>query len=65
MRFEVKGMTCGHCVRAVEQAVASVDPAAATKVDLASGTVQVDSTAPAGRLAQAIRDQGYEVRAAA
>ncbi len=26
--FKVSGMTCGHCVRAVTEAVKDVDPAA-------------------------------------
>ena len=37
--FQVQGMTCGHCVRAVTEAVKSVDPQAEVKVDLATGKV--------------------------
>jgi copper chaperone len=62
-RFEVKGMTCGHCVRAVTDAVRRVDPAARVDVDLQQGTVEVDSTAEPDRLAEAIRDEGYAVAA--
>eukprot|EP01030_Chromulinospumella_sphaerica_P024841 gene24841-24944_t len=32
-------MTCGHCVRAVTQAVQALDPAASVKVDLGAKEV--------------------------
>ncbi len=60
--FKVDGMTCGHCERTVTQAVHGVDPAAAVKVDLAAGTVGVESKLPADRLAQAIVSEGYPAR---
>ena len=34
--FSVEGMTCGHCVKAVTQAIKSQDPAAEVTVDLAA-----------------------------
>ena len=43
--FQVHGMTCGHCERAVTQAVLQVDPDAQVRIDRASGKVDVDSTA--------------------
>ena len=63
-RFHVSGMSCGHCVRAVTEAVQGIDPSAEVKVDLQAGTVTVDGTADHGRLASAITDAGYEVAAA-
>ncbi|TWO71083.1 heavy-metal-associated domain-containing protein [Caenimonas sedimenti] len=59
--FQVQGMTCGHCVRAVTQAVQSVDPAAEVKVDLASGQVQVQSGGDPAAIARAIEEEGYQV----
>jgi len=35
--FDVVGMTCGHCVRAVTEAVQHVDPTATVQVDLIAG----------------------------
>lgn len=61
--FDVAGMSCSHCVRAVTEAVHEVDPEAGVEIDLASGTVAIDSTSPKDVLAQAIRDAGYDVRA--
>ena len=61
--FEVKGMSCGHCVKAVTEAVRAVDPAARVSVDLARARVDVESNADAVRLRAAIVDAGYEVPA--
>lgn len=63
--FDVAGMACGHCVRAVTEAVQQVDPAATVQVDLKAGQARVESTAPVGKLEDAIREAGYEVQASA
>jgi copper chaperone len=60
-RFDVQGMTCNHCARAVGEAVRRVDPAAKVEVDLAAGRVAVDSVAGRERIAEAIRAEGYTV----
>jgi copper chaperone len=60
-RFEVQGMTCDHCVRAVTDAVRRVDAGAKVDVSLAEGAVGVESAAPRERLAGAIREAGYLV----
>ena len=57
--FKVEGMTCGHCERAVADAVRGVDPTAQVSVDLAGGTVTTDSRAAASQLAAAIVAEGY------
>lgn len=57
--FKVEGMTCGHCVRAVTEAVMGVDPGAKVDVELAAGRVRVDSTAAPALITQAIAAEGY------
>ena len=59
--FKVQGMTCGHCVKAVTQAVQLLDNAAAVSVELDSGKVVINSTVPRERLVEAIREEGYTV----
>ena len=59
--FKVDGMTCGHCVRAVTEAVHGIDPGSKVDVDLAARSVTTDSALPADRLADAIRNAGYTV----
>ena len=61
--FQVSGMTCGHCERAVQNAIAQVDAQAQTQIDRASGKVGVQSTAAREALAQAIQEEGYSVAA--
>lgn len=59
--FQVQGMTCSHCERAVQQAIAQVDAQATTIVDLATGRVVVHSSCTREALAQAIQEEGYAV----
>lgn len=59
--FQVQGMTCGHCERAVQQAIAEVDAQATTRIDRASGQVVVQSQSPREALAHAIQEEGYSV----
>ncbi|MDG9881221.1 heavy-metal-associated domain-containing protein [Pseudomonas putida CSV86] len=60
--FNVEGMTCGHCVKAVTNAVQREDAAAEVKVDLAQKQVSVKSELPAEQILELIRDEGYEAR---
>ncbi|MDB5851721.1 MAG: heavy metal transport/detoxification protein [Rhodoferax sp.] len=60
-QFQVQGMTCGHCERAVTQAVHQIDPQAQVRIARSSGAVEVVSDQPRGALAQAIADEGYQV----
>ena len=39
--LKVNGMSCGHCVKAVEGSVGELEGVNSVKVDLASGTVAV------------------------
>ncbi len=58
--LKVAGMTCGHCERAVIEAIHGIDPRAQVELDLAAGTVTTDSMAAAERLAAAIGAEGYQ-----
>lgn len=58
--FDVRGMTCGHCVKAVTASIHEIDPAAKVDVDLATAVVKVESDQPADAIAKAIVEAGYE-----
>ena len=60
-QFDVQGMSCSHCERAVTQAVQALDPQAQVAVDLAAGRVTIQSTQARDALAQAIAQEGYTV----
>jgi copper chaperone len=62
--FTVTGMTCGHCERAVKQALQRLDPKAQVSVDRQAQRVQVNSELARQALAQAIAEEGYGVEAA-
>lgn len=53
-------MTCGHCVRAVTQAVQAVDAQAQVQVDLDAHRVRIESDQPVDRFRQALAEEGYE-----
>ncbi len=57
--FDLPNMTCGHCVRAVTEAVHAVDPAAEVRADLATHRVEVDSPLPREQLATRLAEAGY------
>ena len=58
--FEVRDMTCGHCVSTISRALQDADQGARVQIDLASQRVQVEpATADAAALADAIREAGY------
>ena len=59
--FTVEGVTCGHCVKAVTQAVQSQDPTAEVKVDLAAKQVSVQSQLSREAIAGLIKEEGYSV----
>ena len=60
--FNVQGMSCGHCVKAITNAVQAKDPAASVRVDLAAQEVGVESALSADQVIEAIREEGYEVK---
>ncbi|CAM3867257.1 copper chaperone CopZ [Alkalicoccus chagannorensis] len=62
--LKVEGMTCGHCVSAVEGSVGSLSGVESVKVNLDQGQVNVSyDTAQVSEEAikEAIDDQGFDV----
>lgn len=61
---EIGGMSCGHCVKAVKDALAELDGVTTEEVRIGRATVSFDeSTIPADSIAEKIRDAGYTVLA--
>jgi copper chaperone len=59
--FEVRGMSCAHCVTAITSAVSALPGVTGVDVDLAGGAVRVDGTPLATAVAAAIEEAGYEL----
>jgi copper chaperone len=61
--FEVTGMTCGHCVMTVTEAISAVAGVSGVQVDLASGrAVVTGSQVDASAVADAVAAAGYGTR---
>lgn len=59
--FTVTGMTCAHCVAAVEAEVGAVPGVAAVRADLASGHLEVraDPSVDPAAVRAAVEEAGY------
>ena len=62
--MDIDGMTCGHCVRSVDAALKELAGVTVEQVAVGQATVSFDPAATTtDRIAQAIADEGYSVRA--
>ena len=61
--FRVKGMTCGHCVNSVKEAISELEGVRRVDVDLDKGqaTVSSDSDLDAQAVKAAVEEAGYEL----
>ena len=61
--YDVKGMTCDHCVNAVSSEIAGLDGVTSVEVDLGTGRVTVTSDAPLAddAVRDAVDEAGYEL----
>ncbi|MEC0668379.1 copper chaperone CopZ [Priestia flexa] len=62
--LSVQGMSCGHCVKAVEGALSELSGVKSVKVNLESATVEVEydeSKVSLETIKESIDDQGYDV----
>ena len=59
--FQVTGMTCGHCQRAVTEEISGIPGIRGVIVDLATGNVTVTAVQPVDRtdVAHAVGEVGY------
>ena len=63
VEIKVRGMHCNHCVEKIKRFVGEVSGVSKVEVDLDSGIVAVDFSAPATleAIKEAILDSGFEV----
>ncbi|MBZ5751140.1 MULTISPECIES: copper chaperone CopZ [Metabacillus] len=62
--LSVQGMSCGHCVNAIEGSVGQVDGVNQVNVKLDSAQVEVlfnESQVSIDKIKETIEDQGYEI----
>lgn len=65
LHLTISGMTCGHCVAAVERALDGVPGVAGRKVSIGAAEVEYDParTGPQ-RITAAVREMGYPAESA-
>lgn len=61
--YQVQGMTCGHCVKAVSGEIGALPGVTDVQVDLTSGQVTVTSDQPleSDTVRAAVDEAGYEL----
>lgn len=59
--YDVKGMTCDHCVRAVTEEIGAVEGVASVDVNLAEGKAVVVGDADPEAVRAAVDEAGFEV----
>jgi len=62
--LNVQGMSCGHCVKAVEGSVGKLEGVTQVNVNLADAIVEVsftESQVSLEKIKETIEDQGYDV----
>jgi copper chaperone len=61
--YTVTGMTCAHCVHAIQTEVGRIAGVTSVDVDLATGRIQVHADREPSReeLASAIHEAGYDL----
>ena len=66
LKLEVSGMSCGHCVSAVRDALGAVPGVIVDSVSVGSASITYDeSQTNVGELVDAIAEAGYEANEAA
>jgi len=61
--IKIEGMSCNHCVMAVQKALSGIDGARNVNVDLQKGEATFDEAAPVDMNAvrEAVKKAGYHV----
>lgn len=59
LTFTVPDMSCGHCVKAITNAITALDAGAKVTTDLETKVVTVDTTVEQAAIAAALTEEGY------
>ena len=59
--FNVQGMTCAHCERAVTNAIQALDAQARVRIDRQSGVVEIEGDLSESAIREAVEQEGYQV----
>ncbi|WP_055667289.1 heavy-metal-associated domain-containing protein [Desnuesiella massiliensis] len=57
----IEGMSCGHCVKHVKEALSELEGVSSVDVDLASKSAILEGEVSEDKIKFAVEDAGYEV----
>ena len=60
--LQVEGMSCGHCIRAVTNAITALDQGAKVDVDLAAKRVVAQTSLSRTAVVRAVEEEGFAVK---
>jgi copper chaperone len=60
--FEIEGMSCEHCVKAVQAALKNVPGVKETRVEVGKAVVVSDGPISRDAVSNAVADEGYSVK---
>ncbi len=61
LSLKVSGMTCGGCINAITRAIQAQDPQAQVQADLASQTVNLETSLSMAQSSELITEAGFPV----
>lgn len=59
----IQGMSCGHCVAAVKEALDNLETIQSSSVEIGKAIISADSHVDMASVEQALREEGYTVEA--
>ena len=60
--LKVRGMTCGHCQKAVQEALEGVNGSQEVSVDLSTGIAKIKGDVNPTDLVAAVEEEGYSAK---
>lgn len=60
LKIDVAGMTCGSCVRRVEQALARVDDVVVKRIDRSGAELEIADDVDVADIVNAVKAAGYD-----
>ena len=59
LTLNIPAISCGHCARAITEAVQELDPAAAVDVDIAGKQARITTASATGAVLDRLEQEGY------
>ena len=60
--FNVENMTCGHCVKAITQALTEADADAQVKANVEQKEIAIETTLEVNQIIALLEDEGYSAQ---